>query len=1359
MVLPRDERLTPGRRTGIGITLDPPPAPLEVTLDTPPVTPTIPQDISDQLDVLKLTPEQAFEIHHGVNSEIQNPSNPQQKTIESYGFEEAIKTIFPDSTEDDLYGYISAYTLGGRLNRIFVEQPRQERYDLAVERLGRETEQFFSGLPDDVRDIFETAFEQGDPAAPFPDLGNTLAFDINALQRGETVSAAQRLYSAPEEDILDGNVPPGQENIAPAQTFDNVEDYLNFQLGEIQEAYPNLENLNSTEQLENYATLYGRALYLELTDSSNFELFQDNLQLARTEKTLQDVFAPARFVGEQAIRFGASGSTPDDLRDLINTADPELDSIADLQVRYRILTGRERYGTAGGEELFGITGADAAEAILDPYNLIPLGPLDDILKIFKFIPNSVARVIPASQIKEGATILARIGNQALVAGTETAVDGVRRAGATINAATVENLRSIIRTPVGQSFVNRVRNVTQPLRTNRLNVEGLQQAVGRALNDEYALELTNRVLSDDGTSKAGLIDLDRKLIRASYSIDDVNATVHHEVFHAVYPRLNDDLKQLIDTSFANVEEAAEAYGAYVTKRTTGSPGAKAFLAITDVLKQVREYFARRGYTSAEQVFGRIRSGDAYRDVAINANDAVVAYRDVPRSQRVNLVDGEGLTTPIEGFYEIKTLDDLTPAHRRSDVDLRIEQVADYPETYRRRHQTSASYENNLANRIAQPDDTLKSLVQRTQDYNRGSIIVSNTGEVLSGTQRYNLLDTLARRRSAFDSVVARREEALKANATSPTDETARIIQEADEELAALGLSSQQGSRDSKLLNNYVQSVEDVAGELGINRSLVKKYVNEGKIPILVRTVANPGDNLKVVRNSVSRAIPKELEVSSIVARVAQIKSEDLVQLNATFGRLDLRGKRLIDLLGDADSTLIEQVSGELRKFIPEELIAPFYNRSSGIINLNGLRYVSGVLSARLFTTEIRDSTDFLRRWLRPDTDFLQKIKPEFERRLGEFLDLRVKLDSKALDEKYDIFKPLAEVVRLQSRIRRSNESLADYVVREFKGLRLNSVLLSDQEAQGAALALGLDRITDVRVPEFFDGVFRTIRDREVRELSFSSYHPPFHYALLNKIAGRLSTDQAEVYERLLASIIKREDVPTEAFVAASDDLPGRAGLGQTTLEHQANSEILQAKTPEVTSILNSKIKNSDSTRVAARKLIKAVENGTVTDEEAGNILMYFNTAKDKLNESSPFRKLQSEIGKYRARNSVADSNGLLELGEIDRGYREVMKSIANNSGAREIHTASNLWEQHIYGQLDLSDVVEGFVFDEKTFAQGSIGEFGQRFLRKFGVSNTEARAITYAISQSADNFGNNLVSVTDVYRRSAQEAIVRFGNRA
>ena len=113
---------------------------------------TFPQDLLDQLESLKLTPDQAHQIFIGISQEINQPSVPLSGRVENYGFNEAIKTLYPDSTPDDLYGYIGAFTLGGRINRIAVEEPRAARYEQELANVGTELGGFFEGLPDDVRD-------------------------------------------------------------------------------------------------------------------------------------------------------------------------------------------------------------------------------------------------------------------------------------------------------------------------------------------------------------------------------------------------------------------------------------------------------------------------------------------------------------------------------------------------------------------------------------------------------------------------------------------------------------------------------------------------------------------------------------------------------------------------------------------------------------------------------------------------------------------------------------------------------------------------------------------------------------------------------------------------------------------------------------------------------------------------------------------------------------------------------------------------------------------------------------------------------------------------------------------------------
>ena len=164
--------------------------------------------------------------------------------------------------------------------------------------------------------LFERDFEQGSPTAPFPDLGNRLAYNLNALQRGDTVQEAQRLYRASDEAILSGEVPPGQELIAPQRTFNNVNDYLNFELSEIKQAYPEFEEFDDTKALETYASLKGRDLYLQLAGPDRFELLDNNIADARLTRTIEDINAPARF-GREVLTdlYEHTGYlTPPDLR-------------------------------------------------------------------------------------------------------------------------------------------------------------------------------------------------------------------------------------------------------------------------------------------------------------------------------------------------------------------------------------------------------------------------------------------------------------------------------------------------------------------------------------------------------------------------------------------------------------------------------------------------------------------------------------------------------------------------------------------------------------------------------------------------------------------------------------------------------------------------------------------------------------------------------------------------------------------------------------------------------------------------------------------------------------------------------------
>ena len=165
----------------------------------------------------------------------------------------------------------------------------------------------------------------------------------------------------------------------------------------------------------------------------------------------------------------------------------------------------------------------------------------------------------------------------------------------------------------------------PTEANRTELGEIIQQI----NPDFEVQFTDEILQDPaGNVVAGVTDRNQRLIKVSYSVGDPLDTTYHEGLHAALDFLPDSSKRLLRDTFEGgakgwQETAAEAFNTFArslddtTIKSSFTPNTaigKVFNNVLDTYTRLSNFFRQRGYQTAEELFMRIRSGQAYADAA-------------------------------------------------------------------------------------------------------------------------------------------------------------------------------------------------------------------------------------------------------------------------------------------------------------------------------------------------------------------------------------------------------------------------------------------------------------------------------------------------------------------------------------------------------------------------------------------------------------------------------------------------------------------------------------------------------------------------------------------------------------------------
>lgn len=213
---------------------------------------------------------------------------------------------------------------------------------------------------------------------------------------------------------------------------------------------------------------------------------------------------------------------------------------------------------------------------------------------------------------------------------------------------------------GQSIPEPVR-MQYPELHNEVNKDAARAAAQQILasnkiDDQSVVNLVDHIVADNEAFKVGYnqdYDPTKHIIRGETRtpIDPISgerlqtvinlangatsSTGHHEAFHAVSNILLDDAeKKLLNDKFGGVENSADAFADYKAGKAPAHETAirKIFEKIKQFLERLKNYFAHKKFSTAEDIFDAIDKGDLAGRATKPAGDPEYSVLDVFRRKQ-------------------------------------------------------------------------------------------------------------------------------------------------------------------------------------------------------------------------------------------------------------------------------------------------------------------------------------------------------------------------------------------------------------------------------------------------------------------------------------------------------------------------------------------------------------------------------------------------------------------------------------------------------------------------------------------------------------------------------------------------------
>ena len=1285
------------------------------------------EDLQGALDALGISEQDALDFAYGIDNELLNPSTPFSGTIRNYTLDDVFRQIRPEATPDDFQALFAVYVAGKRSNNLRLEVPRAERYEAALEKNVLDQDQFFDSLPEGA-----AAFLRSNPA----DLGfEGTGFTRRLIDNLSALDAGEMARILPDGFDYETNQP------LPELQFTDREMYLDYELEELRRLYPNqTEGLDSTDILSRYGDLKHEEIYLNTATAETFEVlagedgdYRGNIGAAQATRFFDAIGAPGRFGLDLYLRLG--DDTPQDYQELLNRIDPRIDSISDAQRLYPITLGRTQFSFNSNDvESFGISGSDIGETTLDITNVIPLKGIDDLA--------SVALKSPITAIK--------LSGRALIGAGNIGLDVASKIGNRVSINGLEALRALSRdVPAIDDVSYRTIEPTH-LSPSDTNISELQDILNTA-NPEFTTRFTEDILrSADGERVAGITRQNEMIVEVALNYGDPTATTYHEALHSALGFLPDNAKRLLRDSFEGSqkgwqEAAADAFSNFSRSATDPSVGntftsntvvGRLFGEISNTFEKLNNFFRQRGYQTADQLFARIRSGEAYSDAAgltptqqnRVGNNSPLAHTEADQGEL-------GRAT-----FQIVDANDLITSHDLNNGVLTPN--ANYTSSYQvrdRNIQTSRAQIFGIAN-----DLKPELIVNNNPSITDGTPIITKHNSVLSGNGRALALKEVARRGtySTYTKYLGRN-------------------------LEQFGLTP--------------QALEGV------------------DFPVLVRVADDASRYSSIARYGNISSISSLRATESILSAVNSINPERLPAIAETLLSFQA-GKnqsirKITDILQLQEAQ--ERLAPFIRLVVPQADRNRYYT-SGARLNQDGIKFVAGAFEALALDLDDPVQRVFFERFSAGTgeaTEALANLKQGLIRTLPRLLKLKVEINAGRVEGRYNLSHYLAGAANwLYEQLIQPGFNRI-----EFFGEVNNLDLLAGQAGEipveiyrhlavllyvNSRSAPAIARLIDSYAGELLERRIGLFQTQDISELTFTEIlHRSFVELTPNtfkagpsikdkKIIQRLR-NESEAYEVLYArakeaakslpdQLPSGEAIPDEIRhslrnltevedVGLTDEIIGGA-YGRDAPEQALTREVLKDP-PRRTSHVKAKINIEDSPDAAAKKVRRALKSGNITGKEAVDILKVKRMPTKEINqikaitpENEPIinspTALANDTGKVveNIKPNITDSE-VVGLGRFARDVHGI------TDAPDELVRVRNLQNEAVEtGTTELSNLSERLnnnIRDLVNVRRDRLGliEAGVQIVRFLGIYKSNSERIVSAIFQRVDNQADRIRAFT------------------
>ena len=1100
-----------------------------------------------QLEALDVEAQDAYDFFYATEYEVHNPSRviSSQSGLESYGLPEAFETFLPEATQEQRDAQLATYALGRYIKYQIEDIPRQERYVRRVDDNRRELGGLFEGLDERAQDVLFSRLDG--------DYSVLLKSNLDKLAQGEAISANSAYTHAvpnPETD------PAGFGSFGRStDSFADAETYLNFELDQLRQNFPQLENSLDVQGLTRYVNLDEEQQFLSSTTPDNFEVFS-TVGEARLQNLFETINAPARETanlitegGSYKIRQGLSDDGEEDIFErydrIISTADPRYSNYNQYVRDNPILRGRTRVGSAGELEVFGVDNQTIAELAFDPLNLVPVPVVDDLVRFGFKVPATVSQYT----VRGGAGLARRV----VVPATRSAIDVGSSVSRQISAASASALGRVQRSIRGGGSVTDATPDISPLINTPDNADGLQ-VIFRDLNNEYGTGLSNRLLAPEGKIDANLTQTDRRLIQSAFDYGSPSEATQSTALKSALPTLTDTDFRTLQNAFEGTpkrwqDEAGDGFARWNAGQPTDPEAAAVFTKIQNTYVELNTYVRQRGYGTSNELFSRIRSGDAYL-----ANGDTAAS-NVARGNAADVVDVNS-STPVRSRYELREQADLVSAN--DTIGNVYPRNPDYPTSLRGR-----SVDPDLVQAISR-DLNPELIATPTDSIRGGTPVITRDGVVIDGNQVVSALRTPGTDLDGYRTYVGRN-------------------------LNRFGISrSALKDFDNPVLVRTVVDPNDYAraGRLAETNQL-NEITSAGEIGDIVKSFK--------FEDQVGRGI--ELSQARELAEAG--------------GRIP-NNSGLIGLLrAPSNDALVTRLAKEL---IPEGKRASLLNTAGGL-NPDGIQYLKGVLEASIADPLLENQARYIDRFVLNADRLpveLSGVRQGISDAIPELLRLRGQAGTGAIPEQANILNELFNGLDwLYDNF--GNDIAARAVTNDsqYSSLsRLIGLSLDKSKTSPARIRKMLADYVGMADNEA-TGIISVFKAEERNLLDY------WHQAVLES-GTVLSRKELLSYEMLI-SAGKRElglttrTQPTLALGDVNDrSIIGRRVFGNTKAQQQAAIDAYGGvpATQEVLSRIG--IRPSERFNVSAEKVRRAVEANTITRQEACQALVsaHFNSIRSQ-----------------------------------------------------------------------------------------------------------------------------------------------------